>query len=129
MNCLNCGKELTGRQRKWCSDSCYVENRNKTNYKDKEYLQKIYSQRKDRSNQRKLKIIESLGGCCSKCGYKRNAAALEFHHIDPSKKEIQISARELGNYSEERILKELEKCVLLCANCHREEHNPHLNID
>jgi hypothetical protein len=71
---------------------------------------------------RKKKIVEMMGGKCSKCGYCRNYSALEFHHLDPSKKEINIanSIRRTWN----SLIKELEKCVLVCSNCHREEHNP-----
>ena len=51
-------------------------------------------------------------------------AALHFHHLDPNLKEIKLDVRRLGNNKMESLLKEVEKCILLCANCHAEEHNP-----
>lgn len=58
---------------------------------------------------------------CAKCGYSKCLAALEFHHLDGSTKESTIS--NLRNRSEEVLKLEVEKCVLLCANCHREAHH------
>ena len=70
---------------------------------------------------------EYKGGQCFICGYNRCLAALEFHHIDPTEKEFSI-AQKGHTRSWERIKKELEKCVLLCANCHREVHAGLLNV-
>lgn len=53
-------------------------------------------------------------------------AALEFHHINPDEKEFQIDMRHFSNNSLEKLQTELDKCILLCANCHREEHNTDL---
>lgn len=70
----------------------------------------------------KLAMIEYKGGCCQKCGYDKCIAALEFHHIDPSNKDM--SSTKFSALSLERAKSELDKCILLCANCHRETHNP-----
>lgn len=68
----------------------------------------------------KRKALHYSGGCCVKCGYKRCAAALVFHHTDPTKKDFQIgSGRTLGWDS---IKLEVDKTVLLCGNCHSELH-------
>jgi hypothetical protein len=68
----------------------------------------------------RLRAVTYLGGCCFKCGYNKSIAALDFHHKDPSEKDFQISS---GKYRRwELIRPELDKCVLLCANCHREVH-------
>lgn len=56
---------------------------------------------------------------CLKCGEKRNWL-LDFHHIDPSKKDFQISQGETKGW--DKILKEIEKCIVLCSNCHRDFH-------
>jgi hypothetical protein len=69
----------------------------------------------------KHRAIEYKGGRCNRCGYDKNASALVFHHIDPKEKEFQIG--EHYNYSWDRIKKELDKCEMLCANCHHEEHS------
>ena len=70
----------------------------------------------------KQRAIEYLGGKCIRCGYNRNWAALDLHHTNGDDKDLCIS--NIMHFSWVKILKELEKCILLCANCHREEHNP-----
>ena len=69
----------------------------------------------------KRRAIEFLGGKCIKCGYDRCDRALGFHHRDPSKKDFQIGSGAPKSWS--RIVKELKKCDLLCANCHLEKHD------
>lgn len=69
----------------------------------------------------KRKIIEMKGGKCERCGYNKCFDALEFHHLDPSTKDFRL-ANTGGVPSFERYLEEANKCILLCANCHREEH-------
>src|SRR5262245_22450654 len=88
-------------------------------YQDRrEYLIQAVSNRR-----RKLRemAIHYKGSRCSLCGYNRCAEALEFHHLDPEKKDFTISDR---GYSQswEKIKNELDKCIMLCANCHREVH-------
>ncbi len=69
----------------------------------------------------KKDAVEYLGGKCKICGYNNYIGALEFHHIDPSQKDFSISTS--GNTRAwVKIKKELDKCILLCANCHREVH-------
>lgn len=73
--------------------------------------------------QRKLKMlaVEYKGGKCSICSYYRSSAALEFHHLNPNEKDFTLS--HVRSYKfDDRIKTELDKCVLLCANCHREVH-------
>jgi hypothetical protein len=70
---------------------------------------------------KRIKAIELLGGCCQHCGYDKCYAALEFHHIDPTIKDVNYAT--MRGWSFERIEKELKNCILLCANCHREEHD------
>lgn len=68
----------------------------------------------------KQKAIEKLGGKCCVCGYNRCIAALDFHHKDPLLKDSTI--KDMLHYGWKRVEKELEKCILVCANCHRELH-------
>jgi hypothetical protein len=58
---------------------------------------------------------------CEKCGFD-NPLALDFHHIDPIEKEMTISSIVLTGRSISRILEEITKCTVLCANCHRILH-------
>lgn len=69
----------------------------------------------------KLAAINAKGGCCERCGYDRNPKALEFHHKEPDKKDYTVA--KLKNASLPKILKEIEKCLLLCSNCHKEVHD------
>lgn len=59
---------------------------------------------------------------CSKCGFT-NVAALDFHHVtdEPYNKWTRVSKLIQRSYSTERISKEIAKCIVLCANCHRIE--------
>lgn len=86
-----------------------------------------YESQKLRALSRKKWLVDIMGGQCCVCGYKKNYAALEFHHINPSKKEIGLDSRRLANTKPEIILKEAEKCILVCSNCHQEIHHPFLN--
>lgn len=83
-----------------------------------EYLKKAVAKRR-----RKIRSItvEYLGGQCMICQYKKCSAALDFHHRDPEQKKFGLSQRGLTR-SWERVKTELDKCVLICANCHREVH-------
>ncbi|UJA21908.1 hypothetical protein HJD18_08510 [Thermoleophilia bacterium SCSIO 60948] len=66
----------------------------------------------------KQRLVEIAGGCCCVCGYDKNPAALQFHHVDPAQKEFGIGS---GNtLAFDRVAKEAAKCVLVCANCHAE---------
>ena len=85
-----------------------------------------YKRQKFRGIKNKLQVVALLGGCCQECGYKDNLAALEFHHKDPTTKLFNLDARNLANLKWEAITEEANKCKLLCANCHRVEHNPDL---
>jgi hypothetical protein len=78
---------------------------------------------------RKLKqlALEYKGGKCELCGYDKCARALQFHHTDPNEKEFGIAAKG-HTKSFEKIKIELDKCMLLCSNCHAEEHDRLENI-
>jgi hypothetical protein len=74
---------------------------------------------------RRKKIVEQAikykGGKCEKCGYNRCNSALEFHHINPNEKDFAIGEKGHSR-SWERVQKEIDKCIMVCANCHREIH-------
>jgi transposase len=67
----------------------------------------------------KTTLVQEAGGSCVICGYSRHARALQFHHLDPDHKRLQLSAQGV-TYSIATLRAEAEKCVLLCANCHAE---------
>jgi hypothetical protein len=69
----------------------------------------------------KARAIEYKGGKCNGCGYNRCSRALVFHHRDPTKKDFALGGNHSRNW--EVIQLELDKCDLLCHNCHTEEHH------
>lgn len=75
----------------------------------------------ERRRELKRLAVEYKGGKCEDCGYCKSVSALEFHHVDPSQKDFAIGT--IGSRSFEKLKVELDKCKMLCANCHREEHD------
>lgn len=79
-----------------------------------------YNKVKTHRQRLKEKSIVYKGGSCEKCGYDRCNSALEFHHINPKEKDFGIGAYSVLSW--DKIKKELDKCIMVCANCHREIH-------
>ena len=80
---------------------------------------------KVRRHRKMRMIINEMGGKCSRCGYDKNYAALDFHHVDINKR-VDV-ARLLNKGATLHIIRvETRKCILLCSNCHRELHHPDL---
>ena len=71
----------------------------------------------------KLKMLEYKGGFCQRCGYSLCVRALGFHHRIAGSKEFTLSAASTRNMAWGKIKRELDKCDLLCANCHHEVHS------
>ena len=107
--CRVCGKEITRRNNSKLCRSC------KPHYKRYE---NDYFYLRDYRRKIKEKFVLYKGGKCSICGYDKAMRALEFHHEDPSKKENGI----FYHVKWEESRKELDKCILVCSNCHREIH-------
>ena len=107
--CSKCGKEFfpkkQAKTRKYCYD-CVPEE----GYDGATIRKRI-----------KLWALEYKGGKCQKCGYDKYIGALELHHLNPNEKEFNLSDRNI-KLDWEAIKKELDKCILVCANCHREIH-------
>ncbi len=77
---------------------------------------------KELKTSRKKFLLSLFGSKCQICGYDKCEAALDFHHIDHAQKLFDISGSNLYKRQMESLLHEAAKCVLLCANCHREVH-------
>ncbi|HVG21805.1 MAG TPA: HNH endonuclease signature motif containing protein [Blastocatellia bacterium] len=71
--------------------------------------------------------VSYKGGCRQICSYDRCFEALEFHHLDPTQKDFGISKKGYTR-SWEKVKNEIDKCLLLCANCHREFHAGKLQL-
>lgn len=68
----------------------------------------------------KQKCFDYKRGKCQNCNYAENLAALQFHHLDPNGKDFSISSATTTKW--EVIVQELDKCILLCANCNLSLH-------
>jgi len=90
------------------------------------YYQKTKEKTKQRTKEKKLSLRKEWKAfkatlCCIKCGFN-HSAALDFHHIDPSTKTRSVNSLVSdGRYA--LAMKEVEKCAVLCANCHRIHHH------
>ncbi len=83
-----------------------------------EYLKKAVSKRRKKVRQM---LIDYKGGSCELCRYNNCIDALDLHHRNPKLKDFGISSSGLTRAWEKNKI-EADKCVLLCANCHREIH-------
>jgi hypothetical protein len=120
-NCEVCQNPLVGKQSKFCSVKCKQQTIN--------FKHQNYTAQQARGLERKKKLIELAGGECCDCGYKKNISALEFHHLNPEGKSFGIDLRKCSNLQWNKLVEEVKKCVLICANCHRERHNPDLILN
>ena len=84
-----------------------------------------YKEMIKRTRELKSKAIKYKGGKCIVCGYNKCNRSLDFHHICPSEKDFHIAD---GSRDFEKIKEELDKCILLCKNCHGELHNGLITI-
>lgn len=79
-----------------------------------------YKNVKDYRQRLKERCVYVSGGECQICGYNKTNTALEFHHLDPSKKDFHLGGNANCSWSTARA--EIAKTILVCANCHREIH-------
>lgn len=116
--CEICGKEfniisINATTRKYCYECSppYLNNNNSSRAEALTVLRQAM----------KKEAVKRRGGECEKCGYNKCIAALHFHHRDPSQKDFGLSNGGI-THSWSEFLLEVEKCDLLCANCHAEVH-------
>ena len=88
--------------------------------KDPKHRAKIAERMKKRNNSAKEQAVAYKGGSCMDCGITYPIAVYDFHHIDPAEKEAAL--RDILRKGFEAAKPELDKCVLLCSNCHRLRH-------
>lgn len=100
---------------------------NMTDSQKESRLETVRKLKKSYGHSHKSELIVLKGNKCSVCGLEyngKNGAVFDFHHINPDEKDFNITSY-LRHYSKipDRIYREVEKCVLLCSNCHRLEHS------
>lgn len=113
---------------KFCSRCCKIKDRTEFYQRRGKVGDSVYckpcttEQTLERMRMFKQKCVEYKGGKCERCGYDKYNGSLDFHHIEPDKKDFSIA--HIRAYSfDNKVKKELDKCILVCANCHREIHD------
>ena len=129
-----CGQQIKNKD-KYGRDKKYVNGHNGRKYDDpKQYKREwryrnrktMYLHKLNYGRRRKGLVLELKGGECSNCSLKydgTNASVFDLHHREPEQKEFMVNTRTLINNSWKKILVEIDKCDILCANCHRLNHN------
>ena len=108
------------------------ENKNDINKRKREWYKNNANKVKNEVTIRKKELRQWFNDykstkCCSECG-ENCIVCLDFHHIDPTDKEMDPTMMIHRGWSRERIMNEISKCIVLCANCHRKLHyNPNNN--
>ena len=111
--CTKCGKELPLTDFHWRNKAKGIK-RSECKYCHNDYM--------NQKNAQNREIVHNLkqNSCCAKCGEKR-WYVLDYHHINPEDK-IKTIAKLMVHSSTDTTLKEIDKCILLCRNCHAEFH-------
>lgn len=99
--CLLCSRQ---------ENKTWVENNRKLSNKNAQ----------SRRHSRKQRAVEYKGGICEHCKLTFHFSAFDFHHVDTKTKHKDPGL--MMTHSDETLFKELDKCILLCANCHRKHH-------
>lgn len=112
--CTKCKQELPIDQFNW-RDRSKGTRRSECKYCHNNYMKQKY-------REKQVAVQELKSQCaCAKCGDKRGYV-LDYHHINPDEKENGIARMVSNNYTLDKVFTEIEKCIVLCANCHREFH-------
>lgn len=112
--CTKCKKELPIENFNW-RDKNKGTRRSECKYCHTQYMRDLYEQKQEFVSKLKAQIK------CKKCG-ERKSYMLDFHHLDPNEKENTIARMTSNSYRIEKVLDEIKKCTVFCANCHREFH-------
>ena len=112
--CEICGREFEIIDKGWTRKYCYICSPHEDESCDHSEAVTI------KRRAIKQMLIVYKGGACCHCGYNNCSRALEFHHMDPEGKEFGVS--KVLTRSISSLKEEVDKCILLCSNCHAEEH-------
>jgi hypothetical protein len=132
--CCRCHKEFRLKSRSYCEECLQIYNRKKyanMGFEEKiKLLEKARKKNREKRLQRKINYVNQKGGECERCGYRKNYAALGFHHSEGRIGRIR-------NYSHQGLIStenpqskyfDITKVILVCENCHREIEHPQLKI-
>lgn len=118
-------KKIFKEKSKQYSKQYYQKHKKEIKQYKKQYYQKykeklIRCQKKHYIESNKILVSLKINGCAI-CGYNECTEALEFHHVNSQDKKFGLDMHGIRHNSF-RVIEELNKCILLCANCHREIH-------
>lgn len=124
--CTKCGKELPIEEFNF-RNKAKGTRRSECKYCHSQYMKKQYAEKQQMVQELKAQCK------CAKCGESRGYV-LDYHHINPEEKENIVARMISNNYTLDSVFDEIEKCIVLCANCHREFHylnkrNPDLTLE
>lgn len=119
--CTKCKRELPIEDFNWREKSKGTR-RSECKYCHTDYMKQVYENKKDFVADIKSRLT------CKKCGESKSYV-LDFHHLDPSEKETTVARMTSNAYRIDRILGEINKCIVFCSNCHREFHYLNENYD
>lgn len=122
--CNKCGEEFEHHRKRKACLKCVPERNTYSSKEEQEIVRKkqVVANVQRRRDKIKEMAIKYKGGKCQICGYDKCKGALEFHHLDPEEKDFGISSK---GYTRawDTVKQELDKCIMVCANCHREIHS------
>jgi hypothetical protein len=114
---FNFKNRKTGTYQSICKECCKLERRETYG----KYKSKISAKNKRNAKKKNDWYREYKSKIkCERCG-ENHPACLEFHHLEPDKKDLEVSQL-INTYSIERTISEIEKCIVLCSNCHKKLH-------
>ena len=123
--CKKCGRELPLDQFETGRNQCKDCRREYRRQRRKEHPE-IHRAQAIRHQEKQGEWLNSIKTPCIVCG-ESEPLCIDFHHLDPTEKEFTIGKHR--SRSKEWLMSEIQKCVCLCANCHRKVHGGLINLD
>lgn len=113
---------------KECSEKFKISRSTVVKYVKNKFIERTQEEKNERNYQRvksyrqrmKERLVNYKGGKCQLCGYNLCITALEFHHLNSKDKDFTVS--KYSNLKWDTVVSEVDKCIMVCANCHREIH-------
>ena len=127
LDAFNADKNSKDGKQRWCI-VCSRQYAKDHYQKNTEYHSTKRERRKNKRAALKAKMVAYKGGKCQRCGYDKCLQALAFHHNDPQEKDFRLSGP-VWTKPWDDIVKELDKCALVCHNCHSEIHEGLRTLD
>ena len=106
--CVECGSVYDGQRHKYCSDACFAKSCVRRRNGDKSYLREM--------------VMEAKSKPCMDCKGEYPTYVMDLHHRDPAEKSFTVSSQH-KNVGTELLQAEIDKCDVICSNCHRIRHH------